>query len=244
MQTEIKEIYSDLTGGKEIISENQIISSKNFSSISFDKFLTELRNRGVNWNGSDIEFKSLFLNANQNNYEHTKEIISSPSVYTKNISKNDGSCSVGIDIESILEFPVSLDYWEDNFYKSKFKPEEIAYCLKKNNPQESFAGIYSCKEALIKCDNSLKWDDILIGYGLNGKPKYQDYCISISHSNNFVISIAIKFDSNIEYPNLKKPNLIRQVETIKPKTTISIFIVYLLIFIIVAYLILRDIILK
>jgi hypothetical protein len=187
MENEIKNIYNTLSGGKVISNDNYIISSKHFNSISTDRFISELKKRGVIWDGYDISFSELLNKDSQftkkSNIEITNTLITSPTV-----------SQIGIDIQEISELPDSVDYWEDEFYKSKFTPEEIAYCVVKDNPKQSFAGLYSCKEAIIKSDNNLNWQNINIEHDENGKPFYNNFNLSISHSGIYTIAIASKFD--------------------------------------------------
>ena len=205
MKTEIKKIYTNLTGGKEISSDNQIVSAKYFNSIALDKFLSELKTKGIFWNGSDIEFQKLIANTdstndilNEKNTTHFEKKL--------NLISNQGPFLIGIDIQHEEDLPNVIDFWEETFYRSKFKNQEITYCLKKENPLESFCGIYACKEALIKCNNSLLWDEILINHDINGKPFFLDYNLSISHSKNVIIAIAIKI--NLEkLPNSSLNNI-------------------------------------
>jgi holo-[acyl-carrier protein] synthase len=191
MENEIKSIYTTLSNGKVILNNDFIISLKHFNSISSDKFISELKKKGIHWDGEDIKFSNL-LNINLENNESllNKSITDIKSKLINTISTSP-STQIGIDIQEINELPNVIDYWEDDFYISKFTPEEIAYCVSKENPKESFSGIFSCKEALIKSNINLKWEDINISHDDFGKPFFKNYPISISHSGNFSISIAM-----------------------------------------------------
>ena len=61
MENEIKKIYNTLSGGKIITSDNYIISSSHFNSISNDRFTSELKKRGIKWDGNDIIFSELII---------------------------------------------------------------------------------------------------------------------------------------------------------------------------------------
>ncbi len=196
MENEIKKIYTTLSGGKTITNINYVISSNHFNSISRDRFIAELYKKGFNWSGDDIKFLDLISNKVDNSTN-----INSFDFNTKADSIGNGhsikSNLIGIDIQEISELPDCCDYWDDLFYTSKFNKEEIAYCVTKDNPKQSFAGIYSCKEALIKSDNQLLWNDIIISHNQDGEPCFNNYQISISHSGLYSIAIAMKLDFSI-----------------------------------------------
>jgi phosphopantetheine--protein transferase-like protein len=246
MENEIKNIYNTLSGGKIILSDNSIISSSHFNSISADRFISELKKRGINWDGADIEFSDLI-----NNIGNSKSSMD----FRENVEKYDNNLElstsqVGIDIQEISELPDPLDYWEDEFYISKFSKEEIAYCVIKDNPKQSFAGLYSCKEALIKCDYSLFWDDINITHSKSGKPQFKNYYISISHSGLYALSVAFKLD-------MEQNNIIRFNENEFQKTfsdfesknevnsnKISIIVLFSILALIISYIVYNDFIIN
>jgi len=123
---------------------------------------------------------------------------------------------VGLDMENILNFKEPNDYREDEFYKQNFSGSEIAYCLLQSNPLQSFAGKFAAKEALIKCNNSLKsipFNQIEILNKPSGQPYFQSYAISISHSGDFAIAIAVL---NLHQETTKQP----EKDTVKKKTSI------------------------
>jgi len=196
MEEKIKILYSELTGGKSILNNNSLISIRHFNSISGDRFMSELKTLGVIWEGNDTTLYDL-LN-NDNLQPRIKDEVRSVSHKTE--TKN---FSIGIDIQEISELPIVADYWESEFYISKFTPSEIAYATSKDLPLQTFAGLYSCKEAIIKSDNFIKWDEINISHGINGDPLFSNYSISISHSKNYAIAISLKnlnnFNENGNY---------------------------------------------
>lgn len=181
-KNDIIEIYSKLSGGKLIENDNYIISRTHFSSLLYDRFIVELKKRNINWDGSNITYSNL-VNSNFSNEVTTVK-------YVTNLNTNE--YGVGIDIQDINELPDCNDYWEDEFYKSKFTSKEIGYCLQKDNIKQSFAGIYSIKESILKSNNCFIWEDIEIMHNEFGKPYFDTFNISISHSSNYVVTIAIK----------------------------------------------------
>jgi len=102
---------------------------------------------------------------------------------------------IGIDIEKISNFKTTNDFREDNFYKSNFSDKEISYCILQQNPIQSFAGKFSAKEAIIKADNNYKnlnFNQIEILNNELGKPYFADFEVSISHSDEYCVAVAIK----------------------------------------------------
>ncbi len=203
MEEKIKLIYSELTGGKSILNNNSLISIRHFNSISGDRFMSELKTLGIKWEGNDTTLYDLLNNVNVQPI-HNDDVI---PVSHKTENK---LFFIGIDIQEISELPIVSDYWESEFYKSKFTPSEIAYATSKDLPLQTFAGLYSCKEAIIKSDNYIKWEEINITHGSNGNPIFSNYSISISHSNNYAVAICFKnlnIFNEIENPDSKKEKI-------------------------------------
>ena len=110
-------------------------------------------------------------------------------------SNSEKNMTVGIDIEDISSFPDSNNYNDDRFYTDNFSLNEIDYCKLKKNPKDSFAAIFSLKESIVKADNSLKgvpFNELDIKHNSKGKPTYDGFLLSNSHSNSNVVSVAIK----------------------------------------------------
>jgi phosphopantetheine--protein transferase-like protein len=248
MEKNIQEIYSKLSGGKQITSEEQTISKGDFNSIMIDRFKAELSKMGISWNGENIQVKNLIPGINPVAVsEKSNGVVRDTTITKNNFSSTD--LSVGIDIQNIGELPESSDFWEDVFYKTKFKPEEIGYCVKKENVRQSFAGIYAAKEALIKCDNKLNWDDIIILHDENNKPECDGFVISISHSGENAVAVAIKNTGSISANenNFKTQNNI--AETIssnanKPQSKNYGAFYFTAILAIIIYLVVRDLVWK
>jgi phosphopantetheine--protein transferase-like protein len=248
MENEIKKIYNTLSGGKIISSDNHIISSSHFNSISFDRFTSELIKIGINWDGNDIYFANLMNKKVEYSNDSSKLNLSNSNNEINTSLTILSSDKVGIDIQEISELPDSNDFWEDEFYKSKFTSEEIAFCITKDNAKQSFAGLYSCKEALIKSNNNLKWENINIIHNIHGKPIFPNYDISISHSGLYSIAIAIRVDFQIktdrssDTSNNILDNLnINDLEKLKiDSKNISYLVFYTLVILILSYLIFRD----
>jgi holo-[acyl-carrier protein] synthase len=116
--------------------------------------------------------------------------------------------SSGIDIQKISEFLPDTE----NFSKNNknllgiFTNTELSYAESKSNTRETLAGIFAAKESIFKCNNIEKrnWSEIELKYK-NGKPEYKGYSISISHSDEYVIAIAIKDAQSHDQSSLISP---------------------------------------
>ncbi|CAK9439069.1 uncharacterized protein LODBEIA_P32930 [Lodderomyces beijingensis] len=88
-------------------------------------------------------------------------------------SLNKSSKGVGVDVE--LLSAINLD--NETFIARNFTPEEIAYCRGSSNPQASFTGTWSAKEATFKAlgvpsqGGGASLIDIVISRDANGAPK-------------------------------------------------------------------------
>jgi len=102
--------------------------------------------------------------------------------------------SVGIDIQYLSEFPNYYSKIDSEFFQNNFTDSEILYAKKKENIHLTLMGIFSIKESIFKCDNSYvkNFNKIEIKHDENGKPFYNSFQISISHSIDVCVSVAIK----------------------------------------------------
>jgi len=140
----------------------------------------------------------------------TKPQDKSTTEMVENLMKVNASANSnpGVDIESID----ALDIHNDTFIERNFSQQEISYCRAQPNPQASFTGRWSAKEAVFK---SLKVQskgagaplkDIEIVNSETGAPTVvlhgdakaaadkagvKDTTVSISHSDAQVIAVAI-----------------------------------------------------
>tara|TARA_B100001175_G_scaffold301507_1_gene294687 strand:+ start:53 stop:814 length:762 start_codon:yes stop_codon:yes gene_type:complete len=179
------------------------------SSLLLNRMYAALAEKGyIVDDPASIETFKEFSNAIEDSKSGTPKepLINSDKVDCKNdniIDKVDDEniLSIGIDIEEISSFEVVDNYMEDNFYKSNFGSEEITYCMSKVNPVESFAGLFSLKEAIIKADNSLrkiKFNKINITHSIDGKPMFDGFALSLSHSKNNAVAVAVAHRINYE----------------------------------------------
>jgi phosphopantetheine--protein transferase-like protein len=138
---------------------------------------------------------------------------------------------IGIDIESISNFPVVNDYREDPFYKTNFTTNEISYCILKPSPIESFAGLFCLKEAICKTNENyrkISFNQIEITHTAEGKPLFQGYALSVSHTKDVATGVAVKGKtikeenaSKIEDKDDRISKIENMVEAILQNKTIS-----------------------
>lgn len=128
----------------------------------------------------------------------TPDISSGKLTVIPAAASEDKQFAIGIDIEQISNMPLVADYREDEFYTMNFAPAEIAYCILQSNSAASFAGLFAAKEAIIKANNfflNKPFHSIQIVHLPNGKPVHPGFKLSISHTNDMAIAVAIALDT-------------------------------------------------
>ncbi len=116
--------------------------------------------------------------------------------------------SIGIDMEQISLLPVVTDYREDEFYSMNFAPSEIAYCVLQSSPFASLAGLFAAKEAIVKADNSYlnkSFNSIIIDHSANGEPIHPKFQLSISHTTDIAVAIAITNSKTPSFTEIERP---------------------------------------
>lgn len=121
---------------------------------------------------------------------------------------------LGIDIIEIERIKKSIEKYGERFLNKVFTSEEIRYCNSKFNKYQHYAARFAAKEAVYKAlasgwKEGLRWKDIEIQNDVSGMPsinstgKLQAFLsdntqlrISISHSENYVTSVAIIFKNS------------------------------------------------
>jgi len=168
--------------------EDPLLSCDVLSSVMADRLRSELNKLGVQWDGQPV----LLSKIKSRETGIDKEISSA-----ERPTENYGGIPilVGTDIQFIDEFPISKDFWGEQFYIDNFKDSEIAHATSKEHPIETFAGIYCAKEAIFKANNQIPRAEIEIYYR-DGKPNYGDFSLSISHSQSYAVATALH--SNIK----------------------------------------------
>jgi len=103
--------------------------------------------------------------------------------------------SVGVDIEEVANLPAAQDFRTEIFYADNFSAKEISYCLLQPEPRVSFAGKFAAKEAIIKADpayRSMPFHRLEILNDEAGRPYFRDWVLSISHTSQYALSVAIR----------------------------------------------------
>jgi phosphopantetheinyl transferase (holo-ACP synthase) len=130
------------------------------------------------------------------------------------LKNNSGSYekrhSIGIDIQRVDElFPNGIpgDPKADSELIGIFTLSELSYAQSRENPLETLTGIFSAKEAVKKASNQpINLLDVEVSWGKDGAPIVSGYAISISHSRNYAVGIAIRDVLNNAVTNLIEPN--------------------------------------
>lgn len=197
MEEQIKNTVSKYTKipAGQITASTIIDRSAVASSIILHRMYAQLANEGVTVNDyTGIKtFGQLMANVSAKNIADPAAEPVQPALVPPLI--NAAGLSVGIDIENISAMPQANDFREDNFYKMNFAPPEIAYCILQPSPYASFAGLFAAKEAIVKADNSYKartFNTIIIDHLPGGKPAFPGFEISVAHTNDTAIAVAVK----------------------------------------------------
>ena len=120
--------------------------------------------------------------------------------------------SLGIDLIEIKRVKKVKERWGKRFLERVYTPKELEYCLKKRYPENSLAGRFAAKEAVMKALGTglslgVSWKDIEIINDGRGKPEVFLYgktrkilgkrkvLISISHTKEDAIAQAIIISS-------------------------------------------------
>jgi phosphopantetheine--protein transferase-like protein len=103
-------------------------------------------------------------------------------------------------MERIANLPGTADSWSEPFYVDNFTPAEIAYCLRQADPRQSLCGLWSAKEAAVKCGGKftgLSLKQIEIVHDEAGRPSLlvlgcpTDCLVSISHSAGLAVAVCM-----------------------------------------------------
>lgn len=201
MEDKIKNIVSTFirVPAEQISSETIIDRSSVNSSITLHRMYAKLAEEGIvveDYSGIK-KFSTLLDKINGNGhtqapvYAGLKEEL--PGIVLP-ANHSIAASTVGIDMEEIDAMPRANDFREDEFYKMNFSATEIAYCILQPNPYASFAGLFAAKEAIVKANNSIRsrpFNSIIINHNEEGKPSYPGFNISVSHTNNMAVAIAL-----------------------------------------------------
>jgi phosphopantetheine--protein transferase-like protein len=114
------------------------------------------------------------------------------------------SSRIGHDIQDVASLPDANDYWTHDFYCGSFSHVELAYAVVTPNPKEHFAGFWTAKEALKKCEASfmdLELSQVTVAHDAAGRPYFVlstpagairlGHELSISHAGNFASAVVL-----------------------------------------------------
>jgi phosphopantetheine--protein transferase-like protein len=197
MEEKIREIVSLYikVPANQITANTVIDRSAVASSILLHRMYAALLNEGVAIeNYWDVKTFGILLQRFSGT-EIRSAVAHNEIDYVLPVSQSSTSTGeIGIDIEEVSSMPQVNDFREDQFYLMNFTQEEIAYCILQPDSLSSFAGIFAVKEAIVKADNTYQnkpFNEISIGRLPGGKPFYPDFQLSISHTKQLAIAVAI-----------------------------------------------------
>jgi phosphopantetheine--protein transferase-like protein len=202
-EAQIKDIIGNFLKqpAEKITAETLIDRSAITSSIILHRMYAKLAAAGFETSDySAIKTYGQLLGKLNGNITNGDIIPTTPAVVNSNSiehtpAKYSSAPGVGIDIESVSNIPVVEDFREDTFFRLNFAPSEISYCILQSNPYASFAGLFAAKEAMVKADISLRtnsFNNIVIVHADNGAPVVPGFKLSISHTENTAVAVAIK----------------------------------------------------
>lgn len=106
-----------------------------------------------------------------------------------------GSRGLGFDIENIAGLPDAEDYALHEFYRARFTPAEIAYCIRQPTVKTSFQGLLAAKRAIVKSGAASSSPDVPrsveLGFDRDGRPTYPGCLLSISDTGTIAAAICL-----------------------------------------------------
>jgi phosphopantetheine--protein transferase-like protein len=199
MEDKVKNIISTFikVPAEQISSDTVIDRTAVSSSITLHRMYAKLAEEGIivedYWNIKNVATLLKRLNGNGHAIVSGKQEGESSNFVSPPANYVTGS-TVGIDIEEVDSMPKTNDFREEEFYKMNFSSAEIAYCILQPNPYASFAGLFAAKEAIVKANNtnrSKPFNTIIINHNAEGKPVYPGFNVSVSHTNNVAVAVAL-----------------------------------------------------
>lgn len=174
-EQEFKQFVSNVAPGRTIKSSDDL---KQLTSIQQARIQTWINKNKYHLTDSQVE------EVNEND---------TPQSITETISNDKSQQSLGIDIQSTQAFSC-LQSDKREFLRSYgcFSDTEISYCMSKLDWQETAAGIFALKEAVVKAERgTMNISDVTVNHS-QGVPTVNNYTCSISHDNGFAIAVAFK----------------------------------------------------
>lgn len=169
------------------------------SSIQLHKMYSLFKKEGIDIRSSRIStFGDLVSFLNKNSESGTDKNENDPE------EPGESGSGIGIDIEDVKNLPETNDYRSDDFYAGNFSQKEIAHSILQADPRISFAGQFALKEAIVKADNryrNVPFSRIEIYYDSRGKPVFDGFEISISHTRDLAAAVAVRLKNRSEQDN-------------------------------------------
>ena len=226
---------------KELLLEKfNLITGRHDEDINFDLLTSAQRARLISWaesEGLDIEVLGATSQQAVGSKSNKNEVLDSFS-----------KLAIGIDLQDQSELfaDLPLDMKSDAELLSIFTPREIAHAEGRPNPAETLTGIFALKEAIVKTgvysNQPSKFSDLEILHGPDGKPQFDGFSVSISHSSKLAVAAAIStkgtkinekretetfIDRNFGYSDDLKPQGFSKISTVILVSVLSILIISL-----------------
>lgn len=227
---------------KELLLEKfNLITGRHDKDIKFDLLTSAQRARLFSWaesEGLDIEVLGATSQQAVGSKSHKNEVLESFS-----------ELAIGIDLQDQSELfaDLPLDMKSDEELLSIFTPREIAHAEGRPNPAETLTGIFALKEAIVKTgaysNQPFRFSDLEIFHGPDGKPQFDGFSVSISHSSKLAVAVAIStkaakinekkreietsIDGDFNYSDDLKPQGFSKISTVILVSVISILIISL-----------------
>jgi phosphopantetheine--protein transferase-like protein len=115
-------------------------------------------------------------------------------------SESASALSLGIDMQSISELTATIrngDLKADPELVRLFTLQELSYAQARPKPHETLAGLFAAKEAMRKCRSepqlsAEEFRALEVLPDLSGRPTAAGYQISISHSGDYAVAVALR----------------------------------------------------
>ena len=149
---------------------------------------------------SIIDNQKKYANKEINLFEQDLELKSNNFPFSLN-QLDFNEIDLGIDLEHINSLPEDIFLIKNSMLRNRlFSEREVAYATSRDNPHLTLLGIFSAKESIQKILNinhKNVYSLIEISHDKYGKPyvilnkiKSSQLHISISHSNDYVVSVC------------------------------------------------------
>jgi phosphopantetheinyl transferase (holo-ACP synthase) len=102
---------------------------------------------------------------------------------------------IGLGLESLSAYPTVENYLEDAFYRARFTPAEIAYCVGRESPATSFCTLAAVKRAVLKAEGVPTTPEQLAATEITcdeaGNPSRRDCLVSVDQSETNIIAVCL-----------------------------------------------------